>query len=76
MKPFQLWVFDLDGTLIDSSKDIAISVNKVRVFLGLEEKKLQEIEKNIGRGAKHLLLHCIPEQKLDLKRLVIKFREI
>ncbi len=32
----QLIIFDLDGTLIDSKRDLVNSVNATRAFVGLE----------------------------------------
>jgi len=53
-----LYIFDLDGTLIDSLEDLALSVNWI-----LGKYKYSVIEREIvrhavGNGAKNLLLQC------------------
>jgi phosphoglycolate phosphatase len=48
-------VFDLDGTLIDSRRDIAASTNHALATLGFAELSLNEIVGYIGDGARALL---------------------
>ena len=48
-------VFDLDGTLIDSRRDIAASANHALGAHGFAELSLQEIEGYVGDGARALL---------------------
>ena len=53
--PLQAVLFDLDGTLIDSKKDIAAAANSARVHFGLEPLPLDVVVTYIGRGVDHLL---------------------
>ena len=53
--------FDLDGTLIDSRADLASAVNFTRADLGLAPLPLEQVLEGVGRGARHLLEHGIPE---------------
>lgn len=46
-----LLIFDLDGTLIDSSKDLAISMNATRENFGLPQLDPQLIYSFVGNGA-------------------------
>jgi phosphoglycolate phosphatase len=46
-----LIIFDLDGTLIDSSKDLAISVNATREYLGMPPLDPLLIHSYVGNGA-------------------------
>ena len=46
-----LLVFDLDGTLIDSSRDLAISTNATREHFGLSPLDHQTISSYVGNGA-------------------------
>ena len=57
--------FDLDGTLFDTKADLAATVNHTRRDLGLEERPEEEIILSVGRGAKYLLEHAIPEMVGD-----------
>lgn len=72
---FDSWIFDLDGTLIDSVRDIAISVNILRESLYLPEKDIEELEKNVGWGVKVLIEKSIPERD-DTDTLVKEFKQI
>lgn len=51
----ELLIFDLDGTLIDSSLDLILSVNATLRHLGRAELDAQTIESYIGRGATDLI---------------------
>jgi phosphoglycolate phosphatase len=51
----ELLIFDLDGTLIDSSLDLILSVNATLRHLGREELDGPTIQSYIGRGAPDLI---------------------
>lgn len=57
-----LLIFDLDGTLIDSSVDIAWATNKTLAHLRRKEETLEHIKKNIGWGVKALLEKLMPDE--------------
>ena len=57
----KLAVFDFDGTIIDSNKDIATLANMFREKKGLPPKSLDEINGYIGDGVKKLLERSVPE---------------
>lgn len=61
-----LLIFDLDGTLIDSSEDIAWAVNKTLKQMGFEELSYQAIKDRIGWGVKMLLEKVLPEERHNL----------
>ncbi len=46
-----LIIFDLDGTLIDSSRDLAISTNATRAHFGLPPLDQQIVNSYVGNGA-------------------------
>lgn len=48
-------VFDLDGTLIDSRRDITTAINRMRDDLGLPPLALEQVVTMVGEGA-HLLV--------------------
>lgn len=54
--------FDMDGTLIDSKADLAATVNHTRRDLGLAELPQATVIGFVGRGARYLLEHAIPER--------------
>ena len=55
----QLVVFDLDGTLVDSKQDLALSVNAVRGEMGLSPLPLDLIASYIGHGATELVRRAL-----------------
>jgi len=54
-------IFDLDGTLIDSLKDIALSTNEVLKSLGYQTYEIDEYKKFVGNGAKELVKNAMPK---------------
>lgn len=61
MKKIKAIFFDLDGTLIDSKKDIVSSVNDLRAELSLELMDSDEIISYVGKGSNYLLTQVLPE---------------
>src|SRR6266545_1739259 len=71
----RLIAFDLDGTLIDSSRDLADSVNELLGDLGAPPLPLEDVTKMIGMGAKVLIRRAlvasgIPEKPGDITRFL------
>ena len=66
IKNLSTFLFDLDGTLIDSSKDIVIAVNYTLKELGLPQKSEEEIIKHVGYGGKKLIQGLIGSINPDL----------
>lgn len=52
-------VFDLDGTLIDSRRDLAAAVNQVRGELGLPVLTLGQVVAMVGEGARVLVQRAL-----------------
>lgn len=52
---FDLTVFDLDGTLIDSKRDLAESVNATRAYAGLPPLAPETVYSYVGNGAPVLI---------------------
>jgi phosphoglycolate phosphatase len=65
----RLLVFDLDGTLVDSSRDITASVNAAlkRVAPGAAEIPLADILSFVGEGARVLVERSLRHEGLSLK---------
>jgi len=64
-------LFDLDGTLIDTAPDLMLAHNHVMKKFGYEERKLTDIKKLAGRGAKAMLrksTHKIAELSVKIKK--------
>ena len=59
MSPIQLIAFDLDGTLVDSRRDLADSVNALLDDLGAPPLPEQLIGTMVGDGASHLVARAL-----------------
>ena len=55
MSPFSLIVFDLDGTLIDSRRDLANATNALLVECGAEPLEEERVGRMVGDGAPTLV---------------------
>ena len=59
LNKIKLLLFDLDGTLIDSEKDLAASVNAMLRHFGRKELPLEVIDTYIGDGAPMLIRRAL-----------------
>ncbi len=71
----QLLIFDLDGTLVDSEKDLALSVNAVRAQMGLAPLPLETIASYVGQGVTTLIEKSLgkPSSSEDVEKGVNLF---
>lgn len=65
-KKIQLIIFDLDGTLVDTGKDISISVNFALQKNGFDPIDTKEIIKYVGDGTKTLLKKILNGKNLTV----------
>ncbi len=73
---FELLIFDLDGTLIDTRKDITNSANEMLSHYGLEQKGVDEVTGYVGDGIAKLVERCIGERDVDIEEAVSLYKEI
>jgi phosphoglycolate phosphatase len=57
-----LIIFDLDGTLIDSARDLAIATNQTRGHFGLPPLEPKVIQSYVGNGAAMLVRRALGAQ--------------
>ena len=62
---FDLYIFDLDGTLIDTRQDITAAINEMLTRYGLESKSVEEVTGYVGDGIKKLVHRCIDEPSIN-----------
>jgi phosphoglycolate phosphatase len=71
-------VFDLDGTLIDSRRDITTAINRLRGELGLPPILLADVVTMVGEGARLLVERALgpgfPPDQVD--RAVARYLEL
>ena len=65
MKDNHCVIFDLDGTLADTIRDIAASVNRTRQDYGLPELPIDQIVSYTGDGARKLLERSFTDHPID-----------
>ncbi|MGK4475550.1 phosphoglycolate phosphatase [Aeromonas molluscorum] len=58
-RPFDLVLFDLDGTLIDSASQLALAVNRTLADLGLAEADEAVVRTWVGNGADKLISRAL-----------------
>ena len=58
-------IFDLDGTLIDTLKDLQKAVNFALSFYDYPERSLEQVRKDIGNGVAKLMERSIPNGLLN-----------
>src|SRR5690349_14986326 len=56
-----LLVFDLDGTLVDSQRDLTDAVNATRVWMGLSPLPGETVSRYVGNGAPVLVQRALPD---------------
>jgi phosphoglycolate phosphatase len=61
----RLLVFDLDGTLVDSKRDLALSVNAMRKEMGLAPLALELVSSYVGHGVTPLVRRSLGSQATD-----------
>jgi phosphoglycolate phosphatase len=61
----QLVVFDLDGTLADTKKDLALSVNAMREHMGLGPLPLEAVTSYVGHGVTVLIKRALGDEAPD-----------
>jgi len=61
VKGYKAVIFDLDGTLLDTLKDLALSMNRTLEALGLPQHPLDAYRYFVGEGATILVTRALPE---------------
>jgi phosphoglycolate phosphatase len=63
--PFDVIGFDLDGTLLDTSGDLAAAVNHVLEGAGCPTLTTEQVTANVGGGAKRMLARSLADAGCD-----------
>ena len=58
---YDTFIFDLDGTLLDTLGDLAASVNYALRSHGMPEHSLDDVRRFVGNGVRRLMERAIPE---------------
>jgi len=71
-------LFDMDGTILDTLKDIQIAVNYACDIKGFDQQSLEKIRQSVGNGAYKLIERIVPpglskEEILDVFNIYQSF---
>ena len=58
---FNVYIFDLDGTLLDTLQDLANSVNYALRQHGMPEHSIDDIRRFVGNGVRLLMERAVPD---------------
>ena len=61
MITYSAYIFDLDGTLLDTLGDLAASVNYALRTYGMPEHTIDDVRRFVGNGVRKLMERAIPD---------------
>ena len=61
VKQYDTYIFDLDGTLLDTLSDLACSVNHALHQHGMPQRTLDEVRQFVGNGVRMLMTRAVPD---------------
>src|SRR5574344_2099328 len=61
MKEYNTYIFDLDGTLLNTLGDLAASTNYALRWAGMPEHTTDDVRRFVGNGVKKLMERAIPD---------------
>ena len=74
---FNVYIFDLDGTLLDTLQDLANSVNYALRHHGMHEHSLDAVRHFVGNGVRLLMERAVPDgaQNPQFEDAFVTFRQ-
>lgn len=74
---YSTYIFDLDGTLLDTLNDLAAAVNYALRQHGMPEHTIDDVRRFVGNGVRKLMERAIPdgEKNPDFEATFATFRE-
>ncbi|GAB6981831.1 HAD family hydrolase [Prevotella dentasini] len=60
MKEYNTYIFDLDGTLLNTLTDLATSTNYALRWAGMSERSVEEVRMFVGNGVRKLMERAVP----------------
>ncbi|MBR1529027.1 MAG: HAD family hydrolase [Oscillospiraceae bacterium] len=62
---YQVFIFDLDGTILNTLEDLYLSVNAALKQSGFPERSLEEVRQFVGNGIRKLIERAVPFGTLE-----------
>ena len=72
---FDAYIFDLDGTLLDTLDDLTCAVNYALESNGLPARTKPEIRSFVGNGAYKLVERAIGGRSVDIYPVFLQFKD-
>lgn len=72
---FELYIFDLDGTLVDTRADLTTAVNEMLTSYGLEELSIDEVVSHVGDGMRKLVERSLGSRSIDIEEAIERFKK-
>ena len=74
---YQTYIFDLDGTLLDTLGDLAASVNFALRTHGMPEHSVDDVRRFVGNGVRKLMQRAVPngDANSDFEAAFATFRQ-
>jgi len=69
------FIFDLDGTLLDTLDDLTVAINKVLAKHNFPQHSSKDVKEMIGSGAEKLVERALPKQKISAEQFNIIYKE-
>ncbi|MBR6485031.1 MAG: HAD family hydrolase [Clostridiales bacterium] len=71
---YDLLIFDLDGTVLDTIEDLAIAMNHAREVCGLEPQPIEMVKAMVGNGIRKLIERSTKDDgEVDKDRIYLEF---
>ena len=77
MQQYDTYIFDLDGTLLDTLDDLASAVNYALRRNGMPEHSRDAVRRFVGNGVRMLMIRAVPDGELNpqFEEVFDSFRE-
>ena len=72
---YNLCIFDLDGTLVDTSTDINNAANDMLSHFGLQKIEKEQTTRYVGDGIRKFVERCIDGQAVDIEKAISFFED-
>lgn len=72
---YDIYLFDLDGTLLDTLADLHAAVNATMSAFNLPPRTPNDVREFVGNGAKTLLIRSAGGERADVDEMVEYFKE-
>ena len=76
MKGYQVYIFDLDGTLLDTLDDLAVSCNHALEAFSMPRRTKEEVRMFVGNGVRTRMKRAVPggEENPEFEQVLESFR--